>query len=327
MHKKRTGKGFKISEEIVAKEEMYEEEDDDLPRHFYRPLASHFHSASDASYFQNQAAMNNLAHQQEIERQFDHWFRNPPQMPIQAPIQATPPAYGPPLPGNNNYPQRRPRSSQSLPHNYCPPAASHRAPTPLRRESLTNPSLSPGSYTFSGDEQRSPPALTPTSVSSEAASPHSPSSALQTQHYQTSTAPLAANLATLAPATSEPPYVTCATAEPPQETKLPATIDFNDPTIFFDPSNHVAVTTGTSTSSWLPFVPPVLDASSGCHMEGQQYLMPNGVYYPAGLQHLNHLAGPPAQGSRIGTPGGGEGDKWVDWVNPDEFPEDEPNAS
>lgn len=32
IHKKRIGRGFKISEEIVTKEDMYEEEDDDLPR-------------------------------------------------------------------------------------------------------------------------------------------------------------------------------------------------------------------------------------------------------------------------------------------------------
>ncbi|KJR87439.1 uncharacterized protein SPSK_01564 [Sporothrix schenckii 1099-18] len=32
IHKRRTGRSFKISEEIVLKEDMYEEEDDDLPR-------------------------------------------------------------------------------------------------------------------------------------------------------------------------------------------------------------------------------------------------------------------------------------------------------
>jgi hypothetical protein len=39
IHKKRTGKGFRISEEIVRKEEMYEEEDE-FPRS-YRVLAAH----------------------------------------------------------------------------------------------------------------------------------------------------------------------------------------------------------------------------------------------------------------------------------------------
>jgi hypothetical protein len=39
IHRKRTGKGFKITEEIVLKEEMYEEEDDDLIR-AYRTMAS-----------------------------------------------------------------------------------------------------------------------------------------------------------------------------------------------------------------------------------------------------------------------------------------------
>ncbi|KAL0939626.1 uncharacterized protein CTRU02_206236 [Colletotrichum truncatum] len=45
IHKKRTGKGFKISEAIVQAEEMYEEEEDDMPRS-YRMLASHLQTGS-----------------------------------------------------------------------------------------------------------------------------------------------------------------------------------------------------------------------------------------------------------------------------------------
>lgn len=45
IHKKRTGKGFRISEEIVLKEEMYEEEDDDLPRS-YRLLGGRMQTSS-----------------------------------------------------------------------------------------------------------------------------------------------------------------------------------------------------------------------------------------------------------------------------------------
>ncbi|KAF4827356.1 hypothetical protein CGCTS75_v008389 [Colletotrichum tropicale] len=45
IHKKRTGKGFKISEAIVQAEEMYEEEEDDMPRS-YRMLAAHLQTGS-----------------------------------------------------------------------------------------------------------------------------------------------------------------------------------------------------------------------------------------------------------------------------------------
>jgi hypothetical protein len=40
VHKKRTGRRFRITEDAVAREEMYEEEDDDLPRHALRPFSS-----------------------------------------------------------------------------------------------------------------------------------------------------------------------------------------------------------------------------------------------------------------------------------------------
>ncbi|KHN93815.1 uncharacterized protein MAM_08342 [Metarhizium album ARSEF 1941] len=45
IHKKRTGKGFKITEEIVIREEMYEEEDDDLPRSIHL-LTAHMQTPS-----------------------------------------------------------------------------------------------------------------------------------------------------------------------------------------------------------------------------------------------------------------------------------------
>ncbi|KAF7547613.1 hypothetical protein G7Z17_g7603 [Cylindrodendrum hubeiense] len=45
IHKKRTGKAFHITEEIVTKEEMYEEEEDDFPRS-YRLLGPHMQTSS-----------------------------------------------------------------------------------------------------------------------------------------------------------------------------------------------------------------------------------------------------------------------------------------
>jgi len=45
IHKKRTGKAFRITEEIVVKEEMYEEEEDDFPRS-HRLLGLHVSTSS-----------------------------------------------------------------------------------------------------------------------------------------------------------------------------------------------------------------------------------------------------------------------------------------
>ena len=61
------------------KEEMYEEEDDDLPRQ-YRAFAAHLQTASPDmnnrlnAYVTNQVAMANLARQQEIDRLFAEQF-------------------------------------------------------------------------------------------------------------------------------------------------------------------------------------------------------------------------------------------------------------
>ncbi|KAM5351766.1 hypothetical protein ACJ41O_004489 [Fusarium nematophilum] len=65
IHKKRTGKAFRITEEIVMKEEMYEEEDDDFPRS-YRLLNSHMQTSSAElnarvdAYLTNRVAMSQL---------------------------------------------------------------------------------------------------------------------------------------------------------------------------------------------------------------------------------------------------------------------------
>jgi hypothetical protein len=45
IHKRRTGRSLRVSEEDVINEEMYEEEEDDLPHH-YRYLSAHLHSQS-----------------------------------------------------------------------------------------------------------------------------------------------------------------------------------------------------------------------------------------------------------------------------------------
>ncbi|KAL2752176.1 hypothetical protein ACRALDRAFT_1066226 [Sodiomyces alcalophilus JCM 7366] len=61
IHKRRTGKGFKISEQIVRAEEMYEEEDDDMPRS-YRMLASHLQTTSpEMNYRVNAFIANRVA--------------------------------------------------------------------------------------------------------------------------------------------------------------------------------------------------------------------------------------------------------------------------
>lgn len=96
IHKKRTGKGFRITEEIVLKEEMYEEEEDEFPRS-YRILANNLHgngnvSARAEAYLSNKMAMSQLLartneewRENEINRLFAQSFPNANQQMHQMP--------------------------------------------------------------------------------------------------------------------------------------------------------------------------------------------------------------------------------------------------
>jgi hypothetical protein len=76
IHKKRTGKSFRISEDIVRKEEMYEEEEDDLPRS-YRLLHPHMQTESPEFNARIEAWMSNrLAMSKYMQRANDEWNDN-----------------------------------------------------------------------------------------------------------------------------------------------------------------------------------------------------------------------------------------------------------
>ncbi|RMJ08527.1 hypothetical protein BHE90_008898 [Fusarium euwallaceae] len=88
IHKKRTGKAFRITEEIVMKEEMYEEEDEEFPRS-YRLLNPHMQTANPElnarvdAYLSNRVAMSKLLsatdtdwRNNEINTTFDQFFPN-----------------------------------------------------------------------------------------------------------------------------------------------------------------------------------------------------------------------------------------------------------
>ncbi|KXJ84678.1 hypothetical protein Micbo1qcDRAFT_210507 [Microdochium bolleyi] len=79
IHRRRTGRGLKVTEEIVVKEEMYEEEEDDLPRQ-YRYLTAHLQTGSADmnsrvnAYITTQAAMATMARYNEINKLFNESF-------------------------------------------------------------------------------------------------------------------------------------------------------------------------------------------------------------------------------------------------------------
>ncbi|KAJ6788065.1 hypothetical protein PWT90_08740 [Aphanocladium album] len=76
IHKRRTGKSFRISEEIVLKEEMYEEEDDDLPRS-YRILGPNMQTNSaDMNYKVEAYLSNKVAMSAMLARTNEEWRQN-----------------------------------------------------------------------------------------------------------------------------------------------------------------------------------------------------------------------------------------------------------
>ncbi|KAM7220730.1 hypothetical protein V8F06_003966 [Rhypophila decipiens] len=79
IHKKRTGKGFKITEEIVLREEMYEEEEDEFPRHMRAYAGQLQNTGPDMNsrvnaYLTSQLAVAKLAHYQEVDREFSKFY-------------------------------------------------------------------------------------------------------------------------------------------------------------------------------------------------------------------------------------------------------------
>ncbi|KAL9107150.1 MAG: hypothetical protein Q9227_007930 [Pyrenula ochraceoflavens] len=85
IHKRRTGRSLRVTEQDVINEEMYEEEDDDLPAP-YRRLTAHLQTGSVdfnrrlAAYLTNQVAMRS-AMEQMVTQSFAQHYPNAPQFP------------------------------------------------------------------------------------------------------------------------------------------------------------------------------------------------------------------------------------------------------
>lgn len=83
IHKKRTGRGLRVREEDVINEEMYEEEDDDLPLQ-YRQLTAHLRTGNSdfnnrlAAYLTSNVAMRS-ALEQSIHNSYAQQYPNAPQ--------------------------------------------------------------------------------------------------------------------------------------------------------------------------------------------------------------------------------------------------------
>ena len=189
IHKRRTGRSLRVTEQDVVNEEMYEEEDDDLPMQ-YRRLTAHLQTGSAdfnrrlSAYLTNHVAMRS-ALDQAITNSYAQQYPNAPQfahnqsmypspfMTQNMPQQQSPLTYGQPYPTPGT-PSYRPT------HQSRPASMSHSAPH-FSPTNMTAPSPIQGMGGLQMERRR-------TSGSSNKSASHSPHGAPATPQSATATA-------------------------------------------------------------------------------------------------------------------------------------------
>ncbi|KAI2631150.1 hypothetical protein GGS21DRAFT_165072 [Xylaria nigripes] len=217
IHRKRTGRRLRVSEDIVLREEMYEEMEDEIPRP-YKYLTAHLQTDSDelnnrvGAYVMSHTAMAAAAKYNEINKVFNQTFPRAGSFSQQMPHSI----YMSPLINNRFIPSPRPGSVS------CPGSRNHSISTPSysseMSKSISNPSPSNTPTTASAMT----PNPSPTAASIE--SMDHPSTPYQMPQSTMSNFPLDPELAQLPqqPGTSF-------TSQLPHEIRVMANIDMNDP--------------------------------------------------------------------------------------------------
>ncbi|KAH6900219.1 hypothetical protein B0T10DRAFT_525097 [Thelonectria olida] len=186
IHKRRTGKAFRITEEIVMKEEMYEEEEDDFPRS-YRLLSPNMQTSSAEmnnrveTYLTNRVAMSQLLEQDwrdnAINKAFAETFPNV--RPLAQSLQSqrwSAPEY-PSYPSGASQPQQHPGrlhtpANSSFDPNFRPVSYGSQHPANERSHSMSS-AVAPADL----DDHHSPSPTTSRS-GSHPRTPHPPQSSV-----------------------------------------------------------------------------------------------------------------------------------------------------
>ncbi|KAJ3578941.1 hypothetical protein NPX13_g1626 [Xylaria arbuscula] len=292
IHRKRTGRGLKVSEEIVLKEEMYEEMEDDMPRS-YKSLAAHLRTDSPelnhrvSAYIASQTAMATMAKYNEINRMFSEAFPRAASFSQQSPHSHY---MSPLVSGHHRSPSCPEPPVSSLPRNHSMSAQSH-----VSAADTSMPGLSPNHSPSDGSI--STPDLSPTTTSTDitevAGTPYQvpqstfPGLPLDPQLIQQPTSSF--------------------TSELPNEVKMMANIDMTDPMAihFLGDGTSPAMGMndfGESASSFNPFSPH--------DMDNREQLKPSNDYYDGLFSPLDtsvdfNEASPSTGFPHFGTPGCG----------------------
>ncbi|KAI1080384.1 hypothetical protein F5B20DRAFT_110944 [Whalleya microplaca] len=299
IHRRRTGRGLKVSEEIVVKEEMYEEEEDDLPRP-YKYLTAHLQTNSPDmnhrvnAYITTQTAMATMARYNEVNRLFSESF--PSAMGYQQQLSNS--MYMDPLMNSGSFSPAQSGSNQGSPSS--------------RTQSVSTQSQ------FSNNDRResaattisSPPALTPTSATTEMSEPKS-------TQYQT---PSTMSSLQIDPQLVQQSTSSIFTSELPNEVKMMANIDMNDPMAM-----HLL---GDAPSPFQMFGQNPNDSikqetTAEDNMDESNYAtssfdapLPDDSFFSPVEGSMGFLDIPSDDYTRLGTPGGGTGgDGWESFVD------------
>jgi len=313
IHKKRTGKGFKISEAIVMREEMYEEEEDELPRQF-RNLTTHLSSQSPLlanrlnDYVSTQVAMHSLAARElEVDKQFAEQFPHYQAAVSQFPARSSYlPPYAAGLPGPTNPSP----SAFSQHHRHSMDAAMGQSPSPAARPASMHGDMPARSLSLdlgldSPGSDQTPLAQGP-----------------QDQYFAANNNTMAFPAPTSA-ALSSTNYFT---AELPNDVKQLASLDWNDamtPALYGGQGGLMDLDGNAGASlDWVNLMgPEVTTAGYGSSVPSKAPPAPALGDYFDGIAHpISQRLELPGGQSTIGTPGGGAGgDPWDVWIDIDSY--------
>ncbi|RYP59651.1 hypothetical protein DL769_008452 [Monosporascus sp. CRB-8-3] len=313
IHRRRTGRGLKVTEEIVLREEMYEEEEDDLPRH-YKYLTAHLQTNSPDmnsrvnAYITTQAAMATMARYNEVNRLFSESF--PTAQAHQQQLNQS--VYMAPLVNTGQFSPPLPDKRTSSPTEASPTSAPQAPRRQSHRDSIdTRISIVDSAASTNQSTVSSPPALSPSS----ATTPES-----RNTPYQTPASAFAS--LQLDPQLAQQTSSSIFTSELPNEVKQMANIDMSDP--------MAMPFLGYNSSAWsmftqLPGGMPKQDGKGFEHAD-ESYGVPDTtedvpnntgtVVFPSLEASVDYLDIPAGGYSRTGTPGGGGGgDGWESFVD------------
>ncbi|OTB00317.1 hypothetical protein M426DRAFT_15560 [Hypoxylon sp. CI-4A] len=300
IHRRRTGRGLKVSEEIVLKEEMYEEEEDDIPRH-YKYLTAHLQTNSRDmnhrvnAYITTQAAMATMARYNEVNRLFSESF--PTAMSYQQSLQQNL--------GNSMYMSPLMNNEANFPHRLSASGSSTGSPATRTHSVSSQPQFDRrGSATTMGSPVpnsattiSSPPALTP------ASSTDVDTSDSKSTPYQTPSAfpPLHLDPQLAQQSTSSSVF----TSELSNDVKMMANIDMNDPMAMHFMGDNLS-----SYQMFGPF-PGETDTQDNIKADANQ----DDNFMSSIDSTLSFLDMPNDSFSRLGTPAAGTGSGADGWEN------------